>query len=99
MSVAVAIVIQYTAPAIVVGWNAFRTRTWPHWITVLTAVMAICAGRTRGDRRNARTRDGCPACMVCVRPNFVIAPDRFGGILVIIVVTALQFYKPIHTEF
>jgi drug/metabolite transporter, DME family len=41
MSVAVAIVIQYTAPAMVVGWNALRARTWPHWITMVTALMAM----------------------------------------------------------
>lgn len=41
MSVAVAIVIQYTAPALVVLWNALRTRTWPHWITTTTAIIAI----------------------------------------------------------
>lgn len=41
MSVAVAIVIQYTAPALVVAWNAVRTRTWPHWITLTTAIMAM----------------------------------------------------------
>ncbi|MBF2080266.1 MAG: hypothetical protein IGR76_17560 [Synechococcales cyanobacterium T60_A2020_003] len=57
MSVAVAIVIQYTAPAIVVGWNAFRTRTWPHWITVLTAVMAMLGGCIRVGCRYNGTSD------------------------------------------